>query len=51
MPTFIFFKDGARVDEFMGANPPGLLAVLKKYNPGEEAEAEKAKTPEKEIEE
>ncbi|KAK3897587.1 thioredoxin-like protein [Staphylotrichum tortipilum] len=54
MPTFVFFKDGEKVDEFLGANPPGLLAVLKKYNPdgGEAAEpSEKAKTPEKESEE
>ncbi len=53
MPTFIFFKDGERVDEFMGANPLGLMAVLKKYNPeGEAGEAsEQAKTPEKESEE
>jgi len=30
MPTFLVFKDGEKVDEFVGANPPALLAVLKK---------------------
>jgi thioredoxin 1 len=24
MPTFLFFKDGNKVDSLMGANPPGL---------------------------
>jgi thioredoxin 1 len=38
MPTFVFFKDGEKVDEFVGANPPALLNMLKQYNP-EEAEA------------
>ncbi|KAK0672621.1 thioredoxin-like protein [Cercophora samala] len=31
MPTFIFYKDGERVDELMGANPPALLNLLRKY--------------------
>ncbi|KAK4233669.1 thioredoxin-like protein [Achaetomium macrosporum] len=35
MPTFIVFKDGEKVDEFLGANPPALLNLLKKYNPEE----------------
>ncbi|KYK59120.1 hypothetical protein DCS_00250 [Drechmeria coniospora] len=30
MPTFFFFKDGKRVDEVVGANPPALLAALQK---------------------
>ena len=33
MPTFIFFKDGEKVDEFVGANPPALLKMLQQYNP------------------
>jgi thioredoxin 1 len=53
MPTFLIFKDGKKVDEFVGANPPALLNLLKKYNP-EEAEAaekegsEKAESPKNE---
>lgn len=38
MPTFFFFKDGKKVDEFVGANPPRLLEVVVKHNP-EKAEA------------
>jgi thioredoxin 1 len=30
MPTFIIFKDGEKVDEFVGANPPALQQVLVK---------------------
>ncbi|KID79508.1 Thioredoxin [Metarhizium brunneum] len=30
MPTFFFFKDGKKVDEMVGANPPALLEALKK---------------------
>lgn len=30
MPTFFFFKDGEKAEEFVGANPNGLLAVLNK---------------------
>jgi thioredoxin 1 len=30
MPTFLIFKNGEKVDEFVGANPPALLAVLNK---------------------
>merc|ERR1712000_576719 len=29
MPTFMFFKNGDKVDEMVGANPQGLLAKLK----------------------
>ena len=29
MPTFFFFKDGKKVDEMVGANPPALLQALK----------------------
>jgi len=31
MPTFILFKDGAKVDEMKGANQQGLVALLEKY--------------------
>lgn len=30
MPTFLLFKDGERADELVGANPNGLVALLKK---------------------
>ncbi|KAK4154544.1 thioredoxin-like protein [Chaetomidium leptoderma] len=43
MPTFTIFKDGEKVDEFLGANPPVLLKLLQKYNP---EEAETAETTE-----
>ncbi|KAK4100774.1 hypothetical protein N658DRAFT_507454 [Parathielavia hyrcaniae] len=33
MPTFIFFKNGEKVEEFLGANPPALEAMLIKHNP------------------
>jgi thioredoxin 1 len=42
MPTFLFFKDGEKVDEFVGANPPALLNMLKQYNPEEAQPAETA---------
>ncbi|KAK4126403.1 thioredoxin-like protein [Parathielavia appendiculata] len=44
MPTFVVFKDGEKVDEFLGANPPALLNLLKKYNPekGENMDAAEA---------
>ncbi|EHK50302.1 uncharacterized protein TrAtP1_007373 [Trichoderma atroviride] len=32
MPTFLFYKDGQKVDELIGANPPMLLQNLKKLN-------------------
>ncbi|KAL7924521.1 thioredoxin-like protein [Trichoderma austrokoningii] len=32
MPTFLFYKDGQKVDEMIGANPPMLLQNLKKLN-------------------
>ncbi|KAL3495288.1 thioredoxin [Aspergillus germanicus] len=28
MPTFIFFKDGQKVNEVVGANPPALRAAV-----------------------
>jgi thioredoxin 1 len=31
MPTFVVFKDGEKVDEFVGANPPALQKVLAKH--------------------
>ncbi|KAK1623064.1 thioredoxin-like protein [Colletotrichum phormii] len=44
MPTFMFFKDGNKAQELVGANPPVLektiKAVVKEYK---DAEAEKAK--------
>jgi hypothetical protein len=47
MPTFVLFKDGEKAEEFVGASPPGLLALLKKYNPAKaEGEgSEKAESP------
>ncbi|KND92059.1 Thioredoxin [Tolypocladium ophioglossoides CBS 100239] len=30
MPTFFFFKDGKKVDEMVGANPPALVTALRK---------------------
>lgn len=41
MPTFLIFKDGEKVDEFLGANPPALQNLLNKYNPTDEAGTEK----------
>ncbi|KAK3311830.1 thioredoxin-like protein [Apodospora peruviana] len=35
MPTFFVFKDGDKVDDFLGANPPALLNLLKKNTPAE----------------
>ncbi|KAM0265137.1 hypothetical protein ACHAQJ_000290 [Trichoderma viride] len=32
MPTFLFFKNGEKVDEMIGANPPLLLQTLRKHN-------------------
>ncbi|KAL7786319.1 thioredoxin-like protein [Trichoderma ceciliae] len=32
MPTFLFFKNGEKVDEMVGANPPLLLQTLRKHN-------------------
>lgn len=31
MPTFLFFKDGEKTDEIVGANPPALLQVMRKH--------------------
>jgi thioredoxin 1 len=31
MPTFMFFKDGEKVDELVGANPNALEEKIKKY--------------------
>ncbi|EAA33027.3 thioredoxin-domain-containing protein [Neurospora crassa] len=30
MPTFVIFKNGDKADEFVGANPPALLATITK---------------------
>ncbi|KAK3943316.1 thioredoxin [Diplogelasinospora grovesii] len=35
MPTFYIFKDGEKVDAFMGANPQPLEKLLQKYAPSE----------------
>jgi thioredoxin 1 len=47
MPTFLFFKDGEKVDEFVGANPPALLNMIKKHNPEEAEVAETAEEADK----
>lgn len=39
MPTFTIFKNGEKVDEFVGANPPALLKLIEKHK-GEEKVAE-----------
>ncbi|KAH0490956.1 hypothetical protein TgHK011_002402 [Trichoderma gracile] len=31
MPTFLFYKNGSKVDEMIGANPPVLLQTLRKH--------------------
>ncbi|KAL6872784.1 thioredoxin domain-containing protein [Trichoderma novae-zelandiae] len=31
MPTFLFYKNGNKVDEMIGANPPVLLQTLRKH--------------------
>ncbi|GIJ99958.1 mitochondrial thioredoxin [Aspergillus viridinutans] len=31
MPTFMFFKDGKKVNEVVGANPPALEAAIKQH--------------------
>ncbi|GIJ86068.1 mitochondrial thioredoxin [Aspergillus pseudoviridinutans] len=31
MPTFIFFKDGQKVNEVVGANPPALEAAIRQH--------------------
>ncbi|KAM7220134.1 Thioredoxin-like fold [Rhypophila decipiens] len=51
MPTFIFFKDGNKVEEFLGANPPALLNLLKKQLPAAAVPAEEKSTEEKPAEE
>ncbi|KAG7117358.1 Thioredoxin Asp f 29 like protein [Verticillium longisporum] len=32
MPTFMVFKDGEKVEEIVGANPPALEKALLKYS-------------------
>ncbi|KAL7932926.1 thioredoxin-like protein [Trichoderma chlorosporum] len=32
MPTFLFYKNGDKVDEMVGANPPVLLQTLRKHS-------------------
>ena len=38
MPTFMIFKNGDKVDEFVGANPGPLLQLISKHKPEEKAE-------------
>lgn len=33
MPTFLLFKDGEKVDEVVGANPPKLQALISANHP------------------
>jgi thioredoxin len=55
MPTFVFFQNGEKVNEFLGANPPALLNMLKEHNPKEAeatetvAESDKSDAPEAEL--
>ncbi|KAJ4007365.1 hypothetical protein NW752_007656 [Fusarium irregulare] len=32
MPTFLVFKDGYKVDELLGADPPKLQSLIQKYS-------------------
>ncbi|KAI5310840.1 hypothetical protein KEM55_008288 [Ascosphaera atra] len=32
MPTFVFFKNGQKVDEVVGAAPPAIEAAIKKHS-------------------
>jgi len=34
MPTFVGFKDGEKLEEFVGASPVGLTNLIKKHTPG-----------------
>lgn len=44
MPTFTIFKNGEKVDEFVGANPPALLKLIEKHKGEAKAtESEEAK--------
>ena len=36
MPTFLFFKDGEKVKEVVGANPKAIEAAIKATFPEEE---------------
>jgi thioredoxin 1 len=37
MPTFIIFKNGEKVSEIVGANPPALKAAIQKAVSAEKA--------------
>ncbi|KAK0701972.1 thioredoxin-like protein [Lasiosphaeria miniovina] len=45
MPTFVFFKDGERLTQFSGANPPALEALVKKHTFEESSPVEKEASP------
>lgn len=45
MPTFVFFKDGDKVEEFLGANPPAILNLLKQQLPPAAAAPTEDKSP------
>jgi len=31
MPTFLLFKDGDKVGDFLGANPNGIQTLIRKH--------------------
>lgn len=35
MPTFIFFKDGKKIEQVVGANKPAIEAVVVEHTPKE----------------
>ncbi|CUS14291.1 unnamed protein product [Tuber aestivum] len=41
MPTFLFFENGKKVNEFVGANPRGLTNLVLAYHEKPKAEEEK----------
>ncbi|PWW77723.1 thioredoxin-domain-containing protein [Tuber magnatum] len=46
MPTFLFFENGVKVNEFVGANPKGLMKLITAYQEKPKAEEEKPKAKE-----
>ncbi|KAK4248323.1 thioredoxin-like protein [Corynascus novoguineensis] len=45
MPTFIIFKNGEKVGDLLGANPGGLLNLIKKFQADKTEEADKTEKP------